>query len=193
MSYVIVGLGNPEPEYEGSRHNIGRAAVSHFAKKEGVEEWRTDKKANAQVAKLGKTALVLPDTYMNRSGSAVSKYVKSVKAASQLVIVYDDLDLPLGKLKISFARSSGGHKGVESVQRAIKTDAFIRLRIGVSPTTPSGKPKKPQGEEKVLKFILGKFTPKEKDVVKKILKTTDDALATILEDGCDMAMNRFNQ
>jgi len=192
MSYVVVGLGNPPEEYDNTRHNVGRMVVEYFAKKEGVEEWRTDKKANATVAKIGKHILVLPDTYMNKSGSAVSKYVKSAKAAHNLVVVYDDLDLPLGKIKISYARSSGGHNGLKSVARAVKTDEFIRVRIGVSPSTPSGKTKKPTGEEKVLKFILGKFTPKDKDVLKKVMKTTNELLATILDEGYVAAMNAFN-
>lgn len=192
MSYVFVGLGNPVPEYEGTRHNAGRMMLAAYAKKEGMEEWREDKKANAQVAKMGKHTLVLPDTYMNKSGSAVAKYVKSVKMAEKLVVLYDDLDLPLGKIKISFARSSGGHNGLKSVARAVKTDNFIRVRIGVSPATLKGKTKRPVGEEKVLKFILGKFTPKEQQDLKKVVKLVHEAVQTITEKGYVQAMNECN-
>lgn len=192
MSYIIVGLGNPGNEYDRTRHNAGRMAVELFAAKNKVDEWREDKKANALVARCGKNTLVLPNTFMNKSGTAVGKYVKSVKAAKNLVVVYDDLDLPLGRIKISFARSSGGHNGLKSVARAIKTDEFIRVRIGVSPHTPSGKTKKPTGEDAVLKFILGKFSPKDELELKKVLKTAVDALACIVEEGYVAAMNRYN-
>ncbi len=192
MNYVIVGLGNPGNEYDRTRHNAGRMAVELFAKKNDVSEWREDKKANALVAKVEKNALVLPNTFMNKSGSAVAKYVKSIKAAKNMVVVYDDLDLPLGRIKISFARSSGGHNGLKSVARAVKTDEFIRVRIGVSSHTPKGVVKKPEGEEAVLKFILGKFAPKDEVELKKVLKTTVEALECIVEEGYVPAMNRFN-
>lgn len=192
MAYVIVGLGNPADEYDGTRHNAGRMVVEAFGKKSGVEEWREDKKAVALVAKVGGATLLLPDTYMNKSGTAVQKYVKSPKQAATMVIVYDDLDLPLGKMKISFARSAGGHNGVKSVERGVKTNEFIRLRIGVSPHTASGKTKKPSGEDAVLKFILGTFSPKEKDEFKKVVKRGCDALAMIVDDGYDHAMNVVN-
>lgn len=194
MTYIIVGLGNPGGEYDNTRHNAGRMAVEAYAKKEEGKSvaWREDKKANALVTKVGKDTLVLPNTFMNKSGSAVVKYVKSVKAAKNLVVVYDDLDLPLGRIKISFARSSGGHNGLKSVARAIKTDEFIRIRIGVSPHTPKGVTKKPTGEDAVLKFILGKFAPKEADELKKTLKLAVEALAVIRDEGYVAAMNKCN-
>lgn len=196
MSWVIIGLGNPGEEYIKTHHNAGRIAVEHFVKKIGGSEWRFDKKANAQVAKVSTDGIlatcVLPDTFMNKSGSAVAKYIKSAKAARKLVVVYDDLDLPLGRIKISFARSSGGHKGVESVMRAIKTDQFVRVRIGIAPSGGKGNAKVISGEEKVLKLILGKFKPTEEVELKKVWKRVSDALATIVRDGYVKAMNQFN-
>lgn len=193
MAWVIVGLGNPGTEYENTRHNAGRMALAVYAKKNDADEWREDKKAQATVAKSGTTVLVLPDTFMNKSGSAVLKYVKSVKAAEKLVVVYDDLDLPLGKIKLSYDRGSGGHRGLDSVMRAVKTRAFARIRIGVSPETPSGKLKKPHGEDEVNKFILAKFKPNEIDELKKVFKRVNDALEAIIERGPMIAMNEFNQ
>lgn len=191
MKFVLVGLGNPGNEYAHTRHNAGRIALETLAQKEKIE-WREDKKAKATVASWNGHTLVLPDTFMNKSGSAVGKYVKSVKAAKNMVVLYDDLDLPLGKIKISFARSSGGHNGLASVARAVKTDEFIRVRIGVSPSTATGKTKKPSGEEKVLKYILGKFSPKDEMELKKVLKRVHEALAVIVESGHVAAMNKFN-
>ncbi|MDP2648823.1 MAG: aminoacyl-tRNA hydrolase, partial [bacterium] len=141
MAWLIVGLGNPGEEYHFTRHNTGRASVEYFAKAAGFGEFREDKKAKAHVAggMIGKAAVValLPDTFMNKSGSSLAKFIKSQKAAERMVVVYDDLDLPLGALKLSYDRGSGGHKGLESIIRAVKTKKFTRVRIGVSPTTPS--------------------------------------------------------
>ncbi|HQT82952.1 MAG TPA: aminoacyl-tRNA hydrolase, partial [Candidatus Paceibacterota bacterium] len=121
MALVIVGLGNPGKEYEKTRHNAGRNAVELLAKQEGADEFVFNKTANALVAKGavgGENAtLVLPETMMNLSGKAVAAFVKSPKAAKNLLVIHDDLDVPLGTLKMVFARGSGGHKGVESVMR----------------------------------------------------------------------------
>src|SRR3989338_7672926 len=164
MAWIFVGLGNPGYEYEGTRHNSGRMAVEHFAKTAKFSEWKEDKKSKSLVsrglvvppphkasASQGKTlvALVLPNTFMNKSGFAVSKFVKTVKSAERLAVVYDDLDLPLGTIKISFNRGSGGHKGIESIMRAVKTKKFTRVRIGVSPVTTYEKVKKPHGEKEI--------------------------------------------
>lgn len=194
--HIIVGLGNPGEKYEGTRHNTGRMAVQLFAKKHDFSEWRFDKKMNAQVCegKVGKekVTLLAPDTFMNNSGKAVAYLVKSKKAALDIVVVYDDLDLPSGVMKLSFGRSSGGHNGLESIIRAVHTKDFPRIRIGVSPATPGGKIKKPAGEEAVLKFLLGRFSEKEYDVLKKTFKKANDAIEVAVTEGYQMAMNRFN-
>ncbi|OGG44886.1 hypothetical protein A2673_03310 [Candidatus Kaiserbacteria bacterium RIFCSPHIGHO2_01_FULL_50_13] len=190
--WVIVGLGNPDAKYEGTRHNTGRDAVRFFGSKTGFTDWRKNTKAVALVAGDKKVTLLLPDTYMNKSGNAVAKFVKSVKAAERLVVVHDDLDLPLGTIKISFGRGSGGHKGAESIMRAVKTKKFVRVRVGVSPANASGKIKKPQGEERVDTFILSKFKPTEQEQLKKVFTRTADALDTLVKDGREKAMNVFN-
>ena len=197
MAWVIVGLGNPGNEYENTRHNAGRMAVTHFANKNELREWKEDRKNELTVAKgavgTDTFVLLLPDTYMNKSGSAVLKFIKNPKAAEKMVVVYDDLDLPLGKIKISFDRGSGGHKGLDSVMRAVKTRKFARIRIGVSPETASGKLKKPQGEKEVNDFILAKFKPAEMEELKKLFKRTSEAVAAIVDRGAVVAMNEFNQ
>src|SRR6185436_8128053 len=120
-----------------------------------------EKKSNALTVE-GKVAgekivAVMPETFMNKSGSAVARFVKSKKAAETLVVVHDELDLPLGRIKMSFNKSAGGHRGVDSVRKAVGTEGFVRIRVGISGSTPGGKLKKPMGEEAVNKFILGKF------------------------------------
>lgn len=136
--------------------------------------------------------LVLPETFMNKSGNAVARFVKGVKAAKYLVVVHDDLDLPLGITKISFGRGSGGHKGIESVMRAIKTKDFVRLRIGVSPHTSSGNIKKVEGDSEVVDFVIGAFKPKEQDELKKVLKKGAAIVEAIIERGYQAAMTEYN-
>lgn len=160
--YTIIGLGNPGVEYEKTRHNTGKMAV------------------DALESKNVKAKYIHQDTFMNKSGSAVAKVVKSKKAAEKLIVIYDDLDLPLGTMKISFNRGSGGHKGLESVVRAMKTKEFIRIRIGI------GK------KADVEKHILGKFTPKEQLELKKVFKNLVTAVETIVAEGYESAMTQFN-
>jgi len=196
MAWVIVGLGNPGEKYDSTRHNAGRMAVEYFAKAAKLHGWREDKKSKSLAAAgmIGKTAvaIVLPETFMNKSGTAVAKFVKSVKAAERLVVVYDDLDLPLGKFKLSFDRGSGGHKGLESIMRTLKTGKFTRVRIGVSPSTASGVLRKPEGEKIVLNFILTKFRSHELEELKRVFKRVSDALEVAVTQGHERAMNEFN-
>ncbi len=195
MSYIFVGLGNPGEEYENTRHNTGRMLLSWFGKSVDAE-WKFDKKLNATVSKVrvGKSpvTLVLPETFMNKSGSSLKPLVSSLKGAEKVVVIYDDLDLPLGKAKISFNRSSGGHKGLESIIKSVKTEKFPRIRIGISPITSSGRIKKPSGEEAVTKVILGRFKDEEVKELKKLSKKVNQALEVFVRDGLDKAMTEFN-
>lgn len=196
MAYTIVGLGNPGEEYDNSRHNTGRIVVEGIA--DSIDApFKEDKKANALVAKgkigrKGAVVLVLPETFMNNSGKAVAKFIKNKKEAEKLVVVYDDFSLPLGKIRISFNRSSGGHNGLESVIKSVKTEAFTRIRIGIAPENAKGFAKVPHGDDKVVKFILGKYKPDEIKIIKKISKNVIDAVEIILNEGREKAMSLFN-
>ncbi len=202
--YYIVGLGNPGEEYRSTRHNIGRMAVELLADVYN-QSWKFDSVAKAQKAKIdigGEVALlILPDSYMNNSGSSVAPLVwgekisgavsleikkKIEKKTSKMIVIQDDLDLPLGQIKIVFNRGTGGHRGIESIKKALKTEAFIL------PLYPSGKIKKPSGEDKVVTFILGKFQADEMKQVKKILQQIPDIIETIIKDGVLSAMNEVN-
>ncbi len=171
-------------------------AVEFFAKEKGFNGWHSDKKSKSTVSTgmLEKVAVVLmlPDTFMNKSGTAVSKLVKTPKAAEHLVVVYDDLDLPLGTMKLSFDRGSGGHKGLESVTRSVKTKRFTRIRIGVSPSTAAGTLRKPEGKKVVHNFILTKFSAAQKEELHRVFKRVAAALETIVVSGTERAMNEFN-
>ena len=191
-----MGLGNPGKEYEHTRHNAGRMAVELLAKKEDFDDFVFNKKANALIAegKIGKekVTLVLPETFMNSSGKSASALVKSVKAAKNLLVIQDDLDLPLGTQKMVFARGSGGHKGIESIMRAIKTEAFARIRIGISGQGKKNQAKKVSGEEKVLKHVVGTFSPKEEAEVKKVLKHVVEVATLFVTEGLDKARQEAN-
>jgi PTH1 family peptidyl-tRNA hydrolase len=177
--YIVVGLGNPGTEYENTRHNAGRMAADFIS--------NNLSKADSEVK------VVAIDSFMNRSGNAVAKFIKSEKAASKLIVIYDDLDLPLGSIRVSYDRGSGGHRGIESIVKALGTAKFIRIRIGVTPTTPGGKLKKPKGEKEVEKFILTDFKKSEMEILKKeVFKRVDSAVSAIARDGLARAMTNFN-
>ena len=196
MAYVIMGLGNTGKEYEKTRHNAGRMAVQLLAKEEGFPPFELRKGAEALISEgtiAGeKVILALPETLMNRSGKSAAALVKSVKAAKQLLVVHDELDMPLGAIKMVFGRNSGGHKGVESVMRSIKTKDFARIRIGISGAGKKHQAKKPAGDEKVLKHVIGKFKPAEEALMKKMLKKSVLAARTFVEEGIDKATMTAN-
>lgn len=195
MKY-IVALGNPGEEYKNTRHNVGRIVLAEFAKKNNFSDWSPDKKLKAisSEGKIGKDKvhLIEPETFMNKSGLSLQPIITSKKKAEDLVVIHDDLDLPIRKFKISFNKSSGGHRGVESIIKAIKTEAFTRVRVGISPATPSGKLKKPKGEKEVADFILGEFKKSEMETLKKISKKVSDALEMLIIEGREKAMGEFN-
>ena len=200
MQYVIIGLGNPGSEYEKTRHNSGRIILEHFRCSYDFPEWKLDTTSHSFVSKgtLGKgkkshtVTLIMPETFMNTSGSAVKLFVTNAKTAEGMMVIYDDLDLPFGTGKISFNKSSGGHKGLESIIRAVKTQAFSRMRIGIAPTTARGTIKKPVGESAINRFILGLFKPEELLALKKFSKKTNEALELFVTENREIAMNGFN-
>ena len=196
MNYILVGLGNPGQEYEKTRHNTGRMVLSGVVSKYDHEQFSFDKKSNAYVSKgkIGKDGVtsVLPEGYMNKSGKSVATFVTSAKKAERLIVLYDDIDLPLGKIRIAKNRGSGGHNGVESIARSVKTKNFIRIRIGVSPATPGGKIKKPKGEKAVLDYLMGNFKPSELKKISALEKTVADAIEMIIKEGLPKAMNKYN-
>ncbi len=194
MKYLAVGLGNPEEEYENTRHNTGRIFLSKFVSQNNFIDLEKDKKANALYSKnkIGKHELeiLLPETYMNKSGKSVL-YIKTKRSikSQNIIVVYDDIDLPIGTFKLSFNRGSGGHKGIESIARAIKTKEFIRIRIGISPVTPKGKIRKPKGEDKVHKFILGKFSSEETKKINNLSKKVNLIIESIILNGYEKTVS----
>lgn len=198
MQYIVLGLGNPGEEYRNSRHNAGKNSVEFFANANNFSEFKSKTVGRSKLleakGKIGKDNIsaVLPEVFMNLNGKILLPYIKSVKAAERLIVVYDDIDLPLGKIKISFNRGTGGHKGLESVTKTIKTKDFVRVRIGVSKMGVKGVVKKPVGEDDVVKFLLGKFSPNEQEKLKSIQGIISDSIKMIISEGRERAMTEFN-
>lgn len=196
MKYIIVGLGNPEPEYSGTRHNIGREVVKAFAENELFSEWEKRKEYAALVChgSVGdsEVMLVMPDNYMNNSGLSIKKICADYDREAELVVVQDDIDRPLGELHLGYNRGSGGHRGVQSIIDQLGTKQFSRVRIGIAPTTFFGKMRKPKGERAVQRYVVGAFSQREREKVQPGVAAAIEALITLIQEGRDRAMNKHN-
>lgn len=195
---IIVGLGNPGPEYLDSRHNIGFMVADHLAREIGGANlvWSMDTKHNALVAKAADVLLVKPQTFMNNSGTAVAGLVSYYKIKPENVwVIHDDIDLPLGKIRIRQKGGSAGHNGVESILKTLGSDAFIRFRLGVG---RGGKESTGENADKnlhhrsVIQFVLSRFNRHEAGSLKHLVKHGTDAVQMAILEGLDKAMNRFN-
>ena len=174
---LFIGIGNPDTEYQNTRHNVGFMLVEYIAKKEGFNDFELNKKLSALVSKgkMDKTVVILakPLSYVNKTGEVAIKLKNFYKLKpADIILVHDDLDIPFGNTKLSFGKNSGGHKGVESVMKALKTKDFYRLRVGTAKRAldKAREQSDKKRDEFVMKFVLSKFTPSEQDELKKIFK-----------------------
>lgn len=151
-----------------------------------------EKKLEGKENQKNKIKFLTPDNFMNNSGKAVAPLIKTKKDLKDLVVIYDDIDLPIGRMRISFNRSSGGHNGLNSVIKALKSQEFLRIRIGISPATPSGKLRKPKGEKAMLNFLLGEYKKSELDMLKKLSQKVAEAIEMIYLEGSNKAMSLYN-
>ena len=181
---LIVGLGNPGRYYANDRHNVGFRCLGHFARKNGIYIKERKSRARLGTGDIAGTKVVLakPQTFMNLSGQAVGLLVRRFSVSpGDLLVIYDDMDLPLGKVRIRQRGSSAGHKGVESIIASLGSDEFPRIRVGIG---------HPEGD--VISYILKGFTSEEREIVKQVMATVSDAICCILSEGIDAAMNRYN-
>jgi len=193
--FYIVGLGNPGTKYARTRHNIGWLALDACIAAWELPESRLVKKYQSFVSEgmvRGEPVLLAyPETFMNNSGDAVKALVPK-GAASQLIVVYDEVDLAVGDFRISFGNSAGGHNGVSSIIERLGTKDFVRVRIGVAARgVETGKAIRPSGED-LASYVLGTFTPEEKEHYTKVFPVVVEAVETIMLEGYEKAMNRFN-
>jgi peptidyl-tRNA hydrolase, PTH1 family len=194
---LIVGLGNPGVNYQDTRHNIGFMVVDKLARELGTDtvSWQNNSALRSEIAKIGEVMLVKPQTFMNRSGDAVSAIVSYFKLKPEDVwVIHDDIDLPIGKIRIREQGASGGHNGIDSVISSLKTDKFVRFRLGI------GRGKESTGSNTnhnlrhrtVISYVLSRFRENEAGSMKKLVKYGTEAVRMAINDGIDKAMNRFN-
>jgi PTH1 family peptidyl-tRNA hydrolase len=189
---LIVGLGNPGRGYANNRHNVGFTCLNHFAKTHGI---RFDKKQGRARTGTGevsgdKVILAKPQTYMNQSGQSVSLLVRKFNISlDNLIVIHDDLDLPLGKIRLRSNGSSGGHKGIDSIVSELGSQEFIRIRVGIGrPTTDSAE----ISEADVIDYVLGDFTPDQASTIAEVIPRVSEALLCLISEGLTAAMNKYN-
>ena len=185
---LIVGLGNPGKEYESTRHNLGFMLIDKLAHDEGINVNRRECSALVGRGEIEgtRTQLVKPQTFMNLSGHAIACLLAKIESDSpleQLVVISDDLALPLGAIRIRERGTAGGHNGLKSIIASIGTNEFIRLRIGILPEHPISDSKK---------FVLDSFSRSERSVVEETIELSAKAIRTIIRDGALRAMSEFN-
>jgi PTH1 family peptidyl-tRNA hydrolase len=169
---LIIGLGNPGKKFEKTRHNIGARVIDEL-----------------KVLDLEKVILAKPQTFMNVSGKTVKALIKtSDLKPGNLIVIHDDMDLPMGKIRIVKNRGSAGHKGVKSIIKELGTKGFIRIRIGIQPATSDKKQK-----TKTEKFVLQKFTKEEEIILNGVIGKAVQAIETLIKQGAEKAMNLYNQ
>ncbi len=178
---LVVGLGNPGERYERTRHNVGFRVVEHLA---GDESWKDFKQGPGRFARRGSLLLAEPLTYMNDSGRFVQPFAAFYKIEpAELLVVYDDIALPFGKLRLRPDGSAGGHNGMKSLIGTLGTDKFPRLRFGVGP--------QPAGVDSAA-WVLQRFASAEEKALPELVEEAGAAALTAVEDGLEKAMNRFN-
>ena len=191
---LIVGLGNPGRIYARNRHNIGFMCVRHFAKTQGI---RFDKKQGQARIGTGEVAgnkliVARPQTHMNLSGESVIRLVNKFNISlNDLLVIHDDLDLPLGKIRLSQGSGSGGHKGVDSIITHLGSLDFPRIRVGI------GRPPIIEGsaedrEAEVVAYVLNDFTPEERKTITQVIPKVSEAILNLLSEGLTAAMNKYN-
>ena len=185
---LIIGLGNPGEQYKHTRHNLGFRVVEALAKQQKLSKWRFVEKLKSEIAADTELVLAKPQTYMNNSGMAVAclvrQYASTVDLANDIWVVHDELDLPLGTMRIRRGGGAAGHHGVESIIQAVPNTDFIRVRLGI-------------GEERKLakteEFVLAPFAGDEKQKASHIVELAVEAILVGISEGVEAAMNRYNK
>jgi PTH1 family peptidyl-tRNA hydrolase len=189
---LIVGLGNPGYLYARNRHNVGFMCVAHLAKKYRIEFDRKQGHARTGIGNIGRNKVVVarPQTYMNASGESVDALLKRLNLTpADLIVIHDDLDLPVGKIRLRLGGNSGGHKGIDSIIAHTDTKDFYRVRVGIGRPEADSDPAK---ESAVIDYVLSDFTNEEKKIIEEIIPTVGQAIAYLLANGITAAMNKYN-
>lgn len=184
---LVVGLGNPGSEYAQTRHNVGVDVIELLARRYGARLKKSKERALTDEIRIGdaRVALAVPMTYMNESGEAVGPLVRRYGVEpGQLLIVHDELDLPVGTLRLKEGGGLAGHNGLRSIKAHLKTEDFLRARIGIG---------KPNSKEQGADHVLNRFGKRERAEIDAAVEAAADAVEYVARDGIDVAMNRYNQ
>ena len=190
---LIVGLGNPGRVYTNNRHNIGFICLNYLARTHGIRFDKKQSQARIGTGEIAGTKVILarPQTYMNSSGEAVSSLVKRhIIDIINLFVVHDDLDLPLGKIRIRRGGGSGGHKGIESIITELGNPDFIRVRIGIGRLSTANSTEITEAD--IINYVLSDFNPDEKQVIAETIPRVSEALLCLLTEDMVTAMNKYN-
>jgi len=190
---LVVGLGNPGQGYSNNRHNLGFMCVSHFAKEHRIAFDKKQAQARIGTGEVGGETVVVarPDTFMNQSGQAVSRLVKKFSVSpDDLIIIHDDLDLPVGRIRIRQGGSAGGHRGIESIINSLGGKEFLRVRVGIG--RPAGS-ERGASEDAIVGYVLGGFAPDERKIIEQTVPAVSDALECLITEGLNAAMNKYNK
>lgn len=182
--YIVAGLGNPGREYENTRHNVGFDVIDLLAKKYNIEVNRLKFKGEYGETTIGqdKVLFIKPNTYMNLSGESLGEISKFFKVPStNIIVIQDDVDLPLGRLRIRTTGSAGGHNGLKSIIAHLGTEDFVRIRIGVG-----------QPAQDMITHVLGKIPKEQQQVLNLVYKAASEAVEIVIKEGSEAAMNKFN-
>ncbi len=184
---LLVGLGNPGSEYSRNRHNMGFLCLNHFAKSHRLAFSLRQSKARVAKGEVGGESVILakPTTYMNLSGAAVASLVRQWKISlSAILVIHDDMDLPLGKIRLKPKGSAAGHHGIESIIASLGSQEFPRLRVGI------GRPGDTGG---TIDYVLGDFVSSERDIVEEVIARVSKAIDCFIAEGLEKAMSKFNR
>jgi len=184
--YLIVGLGNPEEKYSNTRHNMGFDVINELSKECDIKVSKSKFDAFYGMGEINgkKVILVKPQTYMNLSGESIIKFKKFYKISNKnIIVIYDDIDLKLGDIRLKAKGSSGSHNGMKSVIENLNTEEFIRIRVGIG---------SPENKEDMINYVIGQIPKRERGILDQSIEKAKNSVIEILENGIDIAMNKFN-
>ncbi len=184
--YLIVGLGNPEPEYSNTRHNMGFDVINKIAKKYEIDITRSKFNSlyGSGIIEGKKVALLKPQTYMNLSGQAIKPFADFYKIdLEDIIVIYDDMDVEKEKIKIRKKGGSGSHNGMKSVVHELNSEDFCRIRVGIGI---------PENKEDIINYVISKISEEEQNALEKGQEKAENAVIEILKNGIDLAMNKYN-
>jgi len=191
---LIVGLGNPEQRYAHNRHNLGFMCVSHFAKIHRIKLDKKQGQARVGTGEITAETVVVarPQTYMNQSGQAVSRLVKRLNISLDgLIVIHDDLDLPVGRIRIRRDSSAAGHRGIESIITELGSQDFLRIRVGIGHPDVT-KSDIPTHEGTIIAYVLSDFTSEESKIIAQTIPKVSEAIRCLLTEGLTTTMNKYN-